>query len=511
MLSFGNGSGPLQQDSTTSAHPRRGTVARAIARARRPDREHMQALRRRVPYWFVVVLFFGFAALQIVLNPFGFSDLTQRYTQDISNLLVSGPYLYPQTGRGQVSVALVEDDTLSRLGMPWPWSYGLQARLLDTLLAYRPRAVIVDLLFVDPRRDDTLAELVDEIARYRRAHIPLYFTGAPDVAPGTPPLRRELAETGVRVLDPTILVNQGIVRQYPATGQCFGARPHDRPCYSLALQVYADLYPRAPLAPLHGLMEIVWGTRTNPTNAKWMRITDENGAAHSCGEHQDVSWMRRVYLAFFDPSSVRSSCPYSGVIPAQALLDGREDADVTALAHNRVVFYGASLSGVQDKSFTPVNGLIASVFVHATALDNLISFHGRPQQNVVSLGGFTLDNNMAQTIAIIPIILILAWMHMRALRTRRARVQAGTVLEYLAGKALQSAWHWLAFALALAIGLALTLAAGLSVANWVAVVFVSVELAAMLLIGLPAAIWGYLHHVAGGIPQFEVRQGEQRS
>ena len=37
---------------------------------------------------------------------------------------------------------------------------------------------------------------------------------------------------------------------------------------------------------------------------------------------------------------------------------------------------------------------------------------------------------------------------------------------------------------------------GLSVANWVEVVFVSVALAAMLLVGLPDAIWGYLHHVA---------------
>jgi CHASE2 domain-containing sensor protein len=498
----------LEQGVTTEAQLRRGTVARAIERARRPDRNHMQALRRRVPYWFIVAVLFAFAALQIVLNPFGFSDLTQRYTQDISNLLVSGPYLYPETGRDQVSVALVEDDTLSRLGMPWPWSYGTQARLLDTLLAYRPRAVIVDLLFVDPRRDATLPELLDEIARYRRAHIPLYFTGSTDAAPGTPPLRLELAASGVRVLDPTILVNQGIVRQYPATGQCLGER-QSSPCASLALQVYRDLYPRAPLAPLRGLMEIVWGTRTNPVNAKWMRVTDENGAAHSCGENQDMGWLRRTWLAFFDPSSVRSSCPYTGVIPAEALIDGREDADVTALAHNRIVFYGASLSGVQDKSFTPVNGLIASVFVHAMALDNLISFHGRPQQNVVSLGALTLDNNTAQMIAILPVILILAAMHLRSLRRRRERRERGAVWEYFAGRALQSLWHWLAFALALGIGLALTLATGLSVANWVEVVFVSVGLAAMLLIGLPAAIWGYLHHVAGGIPQFEVLQGEQ--
>jgi hypothetical protein len=52
----------------------------------------------------------------------------------------------------------------------------------------------------------------------------------------------------------------------------------------------------------------------------------------------------------------------------------------------------------------------------------------------------------------------------------------------------------------------LTRSVGLSVANWVEVVFVSVELAAMLLVGVPDSIWGYLHHVAGGIPQLQAEE-----
>jgi hypothetical protein len=35
------------------------------------------------------------------------------------------------------------------------------------------------------------------------------------------------------------------------------------------------------------------------------------------------------------------------------------------------------------------------------------------------------------------------------------------------------------------------------------VVFVSAELAALLLVGAPDAFWGYLHHIAGGEPQYE--------
>jgi CHASE2 domain-containing sensor protein len=497
----------------SGSEPDRQTgVGAAFARLRRPNREHMKALRNRVPFWWIFAVLFGFAALQIVLNPFGFSDLTQRYTQDVSDLLITGPYLYPTTGRDEVAVALVDDEMLAHLGMPWPWSYGAQARALDALLAYRPRAVIVDVLFLDPRKDDTLGDLVGEIARYRKAGVPLYFEGAPNAPAGEPPLRKELAATGVRILDPSILVNQGVARQYPITGRCFSNAVPDRTCPSLALSVYSDLYPRRPLAPLNGLMELVWGTRTNATNAKWMHLTDENGVTHSCGENQDIGWARRIYLAFFDPSAVRSYCPYTSVIPIQSLLQGGDDADVTALAHNHIVMYGAALEGAQDKSFTPVNGLMPNVFIHAMAIDNLITFHGRPEQNVISLWDhIALDGNTAQMIAVVPIILILTWMHMARIRRRRLRRERGATIQYILDKAFQHAWHWFAFALALAAGLALTLAADLSVANWVEVVFVSVELAAMLLIGLPDTMWGYVHHIAGGIPQFEDAEEERRT
>jgi len=466
----------------------------------------MGELRLRVPFWFVSAFLFGFAAIQIILNPFGFSDLTQRYTQDISNLLITGPYFYPETGRDRISVALVEDSTLADLQMPWPWSYGAQARALDALLAYHPRAVIVDVLFVDPRNDPTLPELTDEIGRYKKDGIPLYFVAATDTQPGQLPVRKEILATGVTLVDPSFLINQGVVRQYPIAGQCYGTqRAANANCLSLALQVYKDLYPNQPLAPLNGLMEIVWGTHPNPFNAKWMRVTDESGVVHSCSLNQDIGWAKRTYLAFFDPSAVRSQCPYEGVIPAESLIEGRDDPDIANLAHDRIVFYGASLEGVQDKAFTPVNGMIAGIFTHAMALDNLITFHGRPQQNVVTIGDFVLDSNTVQMIAIVPVILILTWLHLMRLQRRRARAAApgepSTALEFFFEKVLGFIWHWLAFGLALAAGLLLARAVGLSVANWVEVVFVSVALAAMLLVGLPDAIWGYLHHVARGMPQ----------
>ena len=181
------------------------------------------------------------------------------------------------------------------------------------------------------------------------------------------------------------------------------------------------------------------------------------------------------------------------------------------MATNRVIFYGGALEGAQDRTYTPVNDLLPSVFVHAMAMDNLITYHGQPYQNAISVGGEPMNGNLVQIVAVIPVILILSLFHWRSLRQKRREAEkpAGgrsLTFEYVFEKAVEKIWHYLAFGLALAVGLVLTRSAGLSVANWVEVVFVSAELAAMLLVGLPDSIWGYLHHMAGGTPRVDAAQ-----
>ena len=71
----------------------------------------------------------------------------------------------------------------------------------------------------------------------------------------------------------------------------------------------------------------------------------------------------------------------------------------------------------------------------------------------------------------------------------------GVTMEYVIERGFEHLWHGLAFGLGLGVGLILTLTLGLSVANWVGIVFISAELAAILLVGVPESLWGYLAHV----------------
>jgi hypothetical protein len=482
---------PPPQDAPRKRPP---LVVGVYQRARRPDRSHMEVLSRRVPYWFLVLTLTAFASFQIWMNPFGFSDLVQRYSQDIADLLIMGPHFYGTEGRDKVSVAMIDEGTLHQMQTPWPWRYGDHAAALGAILSYNPKAVVVDILFVDPRRDDTLPELIDVIHRYQKAPVPIYFEGGKRLPYGENAITPEIEKTGVPILDPDVAINAGVARQYNATGACFNVKPDgDGNCPSLALKVYGDLFPKAPPAKINDMMELVWGTKTAPSNLKWM--TSEG---KSCAP--EMSGVRRIYLAFFDTSAVKSPCPYNAEIPVASLTAGN-DPDIPGLIEGRVVFYGADLEGAQDKTFTPVNNLLPGVFTHAMALDNLITFHGHPEQDAISIGGQVQDGNLVQVVAVIPVILILSWFHWRALRRKREHRERSATFEYFLEKAVEKLWHYVAFGLALGIGLILTRAAGLSVANWVEVVFVSAELAALLLVGAPGSFWGYLHHVAGADPQ----------
>src|SRR5450756_863399 len=88
----------------------------------------------------------------------------------------------------------------------------------------------------------------------------------------------------------------------------------------------------------------------------------------------------------------------------------------------------------RQETYTPVNGLLPSVFVHAMALDNLITYQGKPKQNVITVWGRTLKSNPAKIIAIMPVILVLSLLHIRRLRAReihRSGHGRGVTMEYV--------------------------------------------------------------------------------
>ena len=148
-----------------------------VTRIRKPDWVEVRRLAPSTPLLFIWIILVGIAAFQIFNDPLGFSRLTQRYSQDLVNLTVTGP-LYSNAGRDGISVALMSDESLAALGMTWPIPYGEHARLLDALLAYAPRAVAVDFLLTDERGlTDFLYQRDREIIALARHDLAVAETG----------------------------------------------------------------------------------------------------------------------------------------------------------------------------------------------------------------------------------------------------------------------------------------------------------------------------------------------
>jgi hypothetical protein len=330
------------------------------------------------------------------------------------------------------------------------------------------------------------------IDRYKRAKVPLYFVGSPTTSIA---VRPEIAASGVKIVDPTIVFLQGIARQYPTAVKCLD-KSESEPCPSWALRIYNDVYgkvqPSKVVPDPDSHIEIVWGVNANPINRKWMRVKDDNGQVGPCPP--DVGILRRFWRGLTDVSSLRSLCPYTGIIPAEALLRGDEDPDLATLIKDRVVFYGAKLQGSVDLAYTPTNGLLPGVFVHAMALDNLVSFHGSPKQDVVGWFGLREDSNTADMLSVGLILLILT-----TLLINRARAVASEAAgHHKLHPVHRLAWYGILLFLVIGTGIILYVIAGLSIGNWIVMVFTAGLLFELEISPFLPRLWGrfrYIFHI----------------
>ncbi len=466
--------------------PKRSWIAGFLDRLRHPNESAVRRHAATTPFAWVYAIVLGIAGFQIYADPLGFDGVTESYSQQLINLTLTGP-LYPDTGRDDVAVALIEDQSLEYLSMNWPWPYSEHARALDAILAYGPKAVAVDILFADTRDDASLEQLLFVIDRYQRFGVPLYFVGSPNIMP---PVRQEILDSSAVIVAGTINLFDGVARQYPETVDCLDGRGVH--CPSLAVRIYEDLYgvdiPRAD--DDETALELIWGTDTHPVNRHWMRVQIGNDPDAECP--QDVGIITRVYRALIDVDRLRSPCMYTGTTSVEDLLIGAPDDDLPTLIEGNIVFYGAKLEGSADLAFTPTNGLLAGVYVHAMALDNIIAFNGKPKRNTITLFGITFGNDGIKTFVAAIILFITAFFNIGHLRQ-----DASTPGDQNIGAGRRFQWYGTLFAMTLGSGLILYFVFGLSISNWIELVFITGLLFELLISSFLGTWWGRFRYASG--------------
>lgn len=366
---------------------------------------------------------------------FGFGQTGDKYSAGLLNLAVSMAGLYPSSARDEMLVITVDDDTLAAAHQSYPPDHAFHAQMLEKILRYQPRAIMLDITFETDRGEGT-RKLLEVLAK-RDPGIPIYVAAdrpAQDGDPGIlPALSKLVTQVDVqRAIDTSRSDRYCLVPAATRDHLCWGddAEPADSlPTpfarrLSAAYQIYLDFCKGHPErvcrrdAPAPTVVE--WPLRATRFELLWgyypPPAIGPNRGRSECGIDDgsfgaSIRGYGATLLDFLQNgvNALRSVCPYTPSVSALAFLaedrpklklrpaspgDGgtaaakaRARTDLASDVKGRFVFYGFALKGSPDVIRPPTHVALPGIFLHAMALDNLLTYGDHYKSDMARLGG----------------------------------------------------------------------------------------------------------------------------
>ena len=301
---------------------------------------------------------------------------------------------YPQAGQRSITVVTIDDADLKEYGLNWPVPLDYYQRLLDRVVKQKPKAVFLDILFLDDKPTREIDSLIGAACRATDAGVPFYLaTFARDALSSN--AERRIFDARTSAGTPcAIAVRSNVTPDSLDQSQwAYPLRPRTRDELdgevklpdSVALSIYCRIYPSTCPARTAVPLSLIWATKAAPTNVETMVVRDSQGALTSICRGVWNWWevLPGASLLFtLAGYPTLPLCPYNQVIPARAFKgQGFSPKELHDALVGKIVMIGADLKAIGDNSFSPVHGRLPGVLVHAMALDNLISFEGEYREN----------------------------------------------------------------------------------------------------------------------------------
>ena len=315
-----------------------------------------------------------------------------------SNARLYAPFAaewYGAAARDHTSVVLIDNAALSDAGEAWPPHYSYHARLLKALARYRPRAIFLDIYFAQVRDDATIALLTKSLCALQEQGTRVFLGVSPD-ATGDALLRPELESLAGRCFQKVALQYtpdslDRLAWAYPLENE-EEKDHHGEPLPSAALAIYRAAFGRQ----LHiedNELALTWGLHPATYGLRWLAAQEKEGKP----PHQDSGsrlYCRQDFGVFELAPAVfknwqhhdaeKPVCVYHETLYAGDLATSSEQEEdvLKRLLEGRVVMVGAALSGGGDRILSPLHGRIPGVYLHAMALDNLLTFDQRYPRDI---------------------------------------------------------------------------------------------------------------------------------
>lgn len=252
-----------------------------------------------------------------VIDPFEFESATSRQSAKVLYKIFAP--LYPSAMRDNISLVLVDNATLNAKRLSWPADHLLHASVLQSILHFKPAAVLVDLFFMQKRERDHFENSLAQFAKYKEEHVPLLLIAGTADSGAIAPLRPEIKLDDATIVSPNVGGLPGEERPYPLT-PAEGKYPAaawalyqavcSRHAEGVALDAAGD--PRLKWVPdcasastgsaPYPVMEVVWGLHPAEWNCQFTQITERKEA---CTEGAWDFWGRLFQLLWASLIPVR--------------------------------------------------------------------------------------------------------------------------------------------------------------------------------------------------------------
>lgn len=321
----------------------------------------------------------------------------------------------PARWNEHITVLQIDDRFLKENNLSWPVSRGIHARILEDLHEnFTPDVIFVDILFMDDWAGDRVG--LDELARVLReiaaaGKTKLFLASFGD-GPGEGRILPRLSASA----EPAVVqwpTGSHVSRSslyYPLADRAGDAGSPDSA--SAAFMIYRHLCEKTLKCredmndfdqDYRRPMQVFWGI--DPLDLNWEQ---SNRFAVPCHDLGTSFWGRAVDLLIGgfrgEEDSALQTCPYAQLIKARDFyLEDKNACDVAAAgARNtvskkpfrchadvqeaykkamgrepqvgpKIVLYSVDVTGARDVVETPTHGPVDGVFLHAMALDNLLT------------------------------------------------------------------------------------------------------------------------------------------
>ena len=292
---------------------------------------------------------------------------------------------YKNIGQQQITVLTYDRQFLRETESSWPISYGQHADWLLRIVEdknTRPKAVFLDVTFTQNREDASVNQLLAGLCKAKNEFgVDIYLAALASPRDGELHVRKDL-EQGVQdgcfnlvsvnyTPDPVDRMSWDYpMHSYVGENGWVAELPiSDAPVLTSAALAIAIGSAGFVDPNEDGSLALVWGVLNQ-------QPAENKPDLFSYCRNGDMNMFRLVpgvIRGVFTGEDTRPICPYN-LTYSVAQLVTLPDAQLSDALKDRFVLIGAVIPGQNDLIDSPVHGTIPGVFLHAMALDNLLTF-----------------------------------------------------------------------------------------------------------------------------------------